>query len=129
MTDLGTDLSCVDDLDEMFSLVSGRTALIQAIARRLITRRGALGDEDPNYGLDLIEWIGESVGALELFELRRGVEDQCLQDERVLSATATLTFTEAPERVLVELRLEDDSGPFTLVVSIDEVTVEFLEAA
>lgn len=128
MTDLGTELHCIVDLDEMFTLVTQRTSLIQALARRFITRRGTLV-EDETYGFDLREWLGESVGNLELFRLQSGCEEECFKDERVKAATARLTFTEAASRVELELRVTDDAGPFTLVITIDAVTVEVLEAA
>jgi hypothetical protein len=128
MADLGTDLYCVDDWDEMFPLVSERTCLIQAIARRFITTRGSLV-EDLDYGFDLRSWLGESVGNLEFFQLQSGVEAECYKDERIESASAKLTFTPSANRIVIELRLTDGDGPFTLVVAIDEVSVEFLEAA
>ena len=45
------------------------------------------------------------------------------------AATARLTFTESASRVVFELRVTDDVGPFTLILTIDQVTVEVLEAA
>ena len=65
MTDIGTDLYCISDLDPAGRTVSGPEALAQAIARRLQTPRGALAaiGDDPDYGLDLRDYVGDDVGA------------------------------------------------------------------
>lgn len=47
------------DLDVMFSPIYGKTLLRELLARRLLTRRGAL-DYAPDYGIDIRDYIGST---------------------------------------------------------------------
>lgn len=131
---LGTDINTpitdgVPDLDPMFGLVSGRTALAQAIARRLTTRRGLLewiGD-DPEYGHDVREYLGEDVGARAEFVIASRVQAECLKDERVRAAQVTATL--AAERLTLSIKLTDADGPFRLTLAVTGVTVELLKVS
>lgn len=127
MADLGSDVFAVTDLDPGFRLVSGRLAHAQAIARRLATPRGDLeriGD-DPDYGSDLRQFVGDDVGPRVVFEVASLVEREALKDERTLSATATVTF--AGGALMVALRITDAAGPFSLVLAVSDVTVSVLK--
>lgn len=124
MADLGLDLSCVTDLEEDMAEVSGRTCLAQAIARRLTTPRGGLID-DPGYGYDLRDLLNADVGPRELAAAASAAENECLKDERVLSATVSIVYAQQT----VDVALEDADGPFKLVLAVDTVTVAILQAA
>lgn len=121
----GQDLSCVDDLDDGMTEVSGRLCLGQAIARRLITPRGGLID-DENYGFNVTGYLNDDVDAATLALIQAGVEGEAVKDERVISATATVTFLNGA--LTIVLALTDGEGPFTLVLNISDVTVEVLKA-
>ncbi len=129
---LGTDINTpitdgVPDLDPMFGLVSGRAALAQAIARRLTTRRGLLewiGD-DPEYGHDVREYLGEDVGPRAEFVIASRVQAECLKDERVRAAQVTATL--ASGRLTLSIKLTDADGPFRLTLAVTGVTVELLK--
>ena len=122
---LGTDLNWDGDLDPAGRYVSGRKCLAQAFRRRFETGRGTLF-YDGEYGLDLREYLNRDLGTGELAALARAIEDQALQDDRVLSATATVTFVD--ERLRVELALVDAAGPFDLTLAVSDLTVEVLDA-
>lgn len=47
------------DLDVMFSPIYGKQLLRELLARRLLTRRGAL-DYEPDYGIDIRDFIGST---------------------------------------------------------------------
>jgi phage baseplate assembly protein W len=129
---LGTDINTpitdgVPDLDPMFGLVSGRLALAQAIARRLTTRRGLLEwiNDDPEYGHDVREYLGEDVGPRAEFVIASRVQAECLKDERVRAAQVTATLTSG--RLTLSIKLTDADGPFRLTLAVTGVTVELLK--
>lgn len=127
MSDLGSDVSCVEDLDGAFRSVSGRLALAQAIARRLFTRNGdlALIGDDPDYGSDLRELVGEDVDDRAAFEIAARAEKEALKDERVRTASATATL--AGTSLLLSLALSDADGPFRLTLAVTDVSVSVLK--
>lgn len=124
MADFGVDISALPDLD--FRLKSGLPNLAEAIARRYITPRGALWYA-PGYGLDLRRYLNEAMTPELLEEMRILVEQEAEKDPRVLLAEARVAL-EPGHRVRVALRLETDEGPFDLVLSVDRVSVEVLNA-
>lgn len=115
MSDLGSDIAGVFDVDATLSLVTGRPALAQAILRRLTTTRGGLLGA-PTYGYDLLALIGSTVPA-SVVEQR--VLEQVLAEEEVEDARCTATF--AGGTLLVEIFVEDADGPFTLTLSATEL--------
>lgn len=124
--DYGIDVSCVDDLDPTFALVSGPVALAQALARRLATPRGGLF-YDGTYGYDLRAILNASVEDFGgTFAIASAVEAECMKDERVARAGATVSFNRGTEKLTVAVAIEGSEGPFDLVLSVDAVTVEIL---
>ncbi len=117
----------IPDLDPAFALVSGRLALVQAIARRLTTRQGELAwiGDDPVYGEDLRELLGEDATPRASFRAAQRIQAQCLADERVLSARAEVTITQG--RLVATVQLTDADGPFRLTLAITAVGVETLK--
>ncbi len=125
--DLGTDLSCVSDLDATGAVVSGRRLLAEACARRLSTPRGALID-DPNYGYDLTDFVNADLGIGDLDAIQSGISSECLKDERVLACAALVTL-DVDGVMTVTVQLTDGDGPFTLVLAVSDVTVDLLKVA
>jgi hypothetical protein len=126
-TDLGTDVFCIDDIDPAFAVVSGSTAVAQAIARRFDTPRGGL-HYDGEYGYDLVEWMNREITDADTFRIGLAVEAEALKDERVLAAEASATYDASTETLSIVLRGACSSGPFQLVMSVDDVTVTILRA-
>lgn len=122
MTDFGTDIT--EELT--WRPVSGLENLARAIARRYITPRGALWYA-PGYGLDLRRYLNEAMTPELLEEMRILVEQEAEKDPRVRFAEASVA-PEPDHRVRVALRLETDQGPFDLILSVDRVSVEVLNA-
>lgn len=124
--DLGTDLSTPDgaDLDPLGGTVSGARAVGQAIARRLVTPRGGLLD-DPSYGYDLRQLVGEALRPGDLATVQAEIADQCRADERVDDAAVTVTQSAGAVRVEIILALEA-VGPLRLVLAVSAVTSEIL---
>jgi phage baseplate assembly protein W len=125
-TDYGTAWSCVDDLSMPSVTVKGNRIVAEAVARRLITRRGQLVD-DPNYGFALTDYLEADLNAADLARIQTGVQAECLKDERVSGATATVTF--AGSLLVVTIVFTTSTGPFTLVLSVNDVSATLLQVA
>jgi hypothetical protein len=115
--DFGTDVSTYPDLDETFASLSGIAVIAQAIARSL---------EDAQYGVDLRQWLNESLEAAGVAHLQQTIESQCLRDERVQDVSVVVS-----QPLLHELRIAIDIepsqlGPFRLTLKVTALTVELL---
>ncbi len=125
--DLSTFVNGKPDLDPSFEPISSPTRVLsEALARRLITRRGTI-KEDPDFGTDVREWCQARMSNLRLAQLRAAVEAECLKDERVRTVTATVTFMGGRIRIVVAG--EGDPGNFTLTLLADNLTVDLLNTA
>lgn len=123
--ELGTDISVFPDLGKRFRLVTGRANLAEAVAKRLMTPRGKL-HYAPDYGFDLRRFVNANSTPDVLSSVRSNVVGEVTKDERVLSATATVTFIAASETLRVEILLTDADGPFKMIVAADADLVTLL---
>ncbi|MFC5846744.1 hypothetical protein [Deinococcus petrolearius] len=108
---LGTDFSTAAGLNGV--LVSGRALLVESLARRLRTRRGALWYE-PGYGSSLPDYLGESFddGGAEAAAI---CEIDLEEDPRVLTATVTVT-TATPSSISLLAQVDTVRGAVALVI-------------
>lgn len=125
MADYGADVSCLDDLDPYFSLVSGKPALAQALSRRLTTPRGSLV-YDPEYGIDLRSYLNASPSMHDLSVAKSAIEAEVTADERVSAATAVVSFDRRTSILTVSIDVESAIGPFRLVLASTGVSVSVL---
>ena len=124
--DGSTRMLQVNDVDPNFAEVSGRACLAQALARRLITPRLGLID-DPDYGLDVRDWLNDDVTPAEIAKIGRLVEAELLKDERVVRAAASVTFVTGV--LTITASITDGAGTFRLVLAVSELSAKLLEAA
>ena len=101
MASLGTDFACIEDLDADLSLVSDEEGHAQAIARRLITDRGGLFYER-SYGRNLKRYLNATVS--DVGTLQAQIEREALEDERTLTAKATVTLASRTLTTLLRIR-------------------------
>ena len=130
MTDFGMDVWCVEDLDPAArDLDASRTLVGQALARRLLTPRGGLLGS-PDYGYDVASWLCRAVDARALRQISAECRAEVMKDERVLGATVDVSTLGAPGSLKLTLRInvETAEDAFSYVLTVDGVTVEFLEA-
>lgn len=122
MADLGTDIDLGDDLDPMFGLVSGRSALLQSLRRRLFSDKGSLKaiGGDPEYGFNLKSLLNAGFTPVDLQAWKTRIRQQMLADERVQNATVEISNTNTTVRISISL--VDKTGPFRLVLTIDALT-------
>jgi hypothetical protein len=124
VTDYGLDLGDALDLDPMFAPVSGPRAVLLAVARRFLTPRGAL-DYDPDFGLDVRDWLSAALDPREADALGRQLAAEAEKDERVRSAAVAVTREGDALRIACALTLGE--GIFRLVLSVDRVDAVFRE--
>ncbi len=94
--------------------------------RRWSTPRGGLVD-DPNYGYDLTDAIGDDLNKSDLARMARLAGAEAEKDERVTGCDVTLTLI--GDVMMVSGKVVTAQGPFTLVVAVSQVTVTLLQAA
>ena len=122
MSHLGSDFSCVDDLDANLTPVEGRLALAQAVARRLITPTGGLFSAS-DYGDDVRRYLNNPNPSTEL-RIAATAEGEAEKDERIDRADANATLV--GDQLDLVLKLTDGDGPFTFTLSINDLTAKLL---
>lgn len=110
-------------------LVSGKRLLAEACLRRLITERGTVLDA-PNYGFPIVNLLGQAQTAAGRAAIPGLVRLELQKDARVDSVDVRVTVDES-RRPSIALLLEItvtgvETGPFDLVVSVDELGVKVL---
>jgi hypothetical protein len=126
LPDFGTTLSCIFDLDSMGATVSGLTALSQALVRRITTPRGRLLT-DPNYGYDVTGELNDDVTTAQAGSIGSNMDQEFMKDQRVLSSSTIATLN--PDGTLdTTTSIATALGPFSLVLSISQVTVSIIQA-
>lgn len=125
--ELGTDLGgTVDDLDANLSFVSGRRALLQALADRYSTPKGSLWYA-PEYGDDLRRFIGAAVDPR---VIESAAESEGLEDERVQDISATVA--ESADQLLLtstitlSINVTDADGPFEFTLAVSAVSAKII---
>ncbi len=126
MAELGSDFSCVEDLDANLTPVSGRLGLAQSSARRMITPTGGLFYAS-DYGDDVRRHLNNASPAAPR-RIAATAEGECEKDERVNRADASATL-ELEVSLDLKVSLTDDDGPFTFTLSVDDLTAELLVEA
>jgi phage baseplate assembly protein W len=120
-----TDISAIPDL--AFKPMTRLENLEEALLRRLTTPRGGLF-YDPEYGLDVREYLNAALSDAEKFELETFIALECEKDERVNSAISTITQP-SPVSLIVEVLIETTDADVTLVMGVHQNTVEVLRAS
>lgn len=122
-TDYGTDIR----IGKVVGTESGLRNLITALVRRLSTATGSLF-YDLEYGLDLRTFVNTEITRSTLDEIRVAVENQLERDPRVETIRCNVTFNKQAFSLLLDVQVTPIIGQtFTLVLSVDKVTVELLE--
>lgn len=126
MADFGRDWSCATDLDGTGRMVQGFDLLAQALVRRLITPRGALL-RHPTYGAGILGMIDDVMDARGASRIAALIDAQFRQDQRVQRSTTQATY--AGGKVTTTTIVTTAAGPFSLVLSISNVTIDILRAS
>jgi len=124
LTDFGVDIAGYQFLAPVYGLATGLTNLANALARRLTTPAGTL-DDHPEYGYDVRDLLVGDFTAGELDASRPAIESQCEDDERVQSATVTMSLNKGVLSISIDGTTAD--GPFSLVLAVSAVSAAILE--
>jgi len=128
MTDFGSDISTFPDLDELLEPQSGRRVLLESVARRMSTPRGALWWA-PSYGSDLGAILDGPVSDAQLRANATALQQQLAQDERILSARVEASYVAATRSLRILVSITDADGPFERVFTLDASGVATLMEA
>jgi len=125
----GLGWSCTTQLTMPSIMVTGFRIVAEAVIRRWSCPRGGL-IEDPNYGFDLTDSIGDDLGQDDLARLSQGAAEEAKKDERVRECYVTMgviTTGDGDPVLSVQATIETADGPFTLVAAVSSVTVTLLQ--
>lgn len=126
-TSLGVGAGGVLSIGPRMQVVSGLQCLAQSLARRLITPRGSLSWA-PNDGTDMREFLNKGNTSTNRFAAASAARDECLKDSRVERCDAVAQFSAASSQLSITLSIATADGPFQLVIGVDALTVQILEA-
>jgi hypothetical protein len=105
-------------------VVKGIQVLLQALARRLSTPRGGLF-YDLSYGFDIRQFLNARINSATKYELIAGVENEVLQDARVLGGIINLKIFER-DRIEFDLDVETLNGPWKGIIVANSDGVQLL---
>ena len=131
MVDYGSDLACLDDLDENMSEISGLTCLTQALYRRITTSRTGLID-DPDYGFDVTSLVDCAMTRRQMAIIASQIDGEFMKDERVLRSSTIGAYQSdqgATGRYVATSTVTTADGPFKLVLSVSSVTVDLISVS
>jgi hypothetical protein len=126
MADFGTGLDVIFDWPRTFTYASGQLNLGNNLCRRLQTPRGSLS-WDPDCGWDVRALFRGSFTVAEINAAEAAISAECEKDERVDSATASLTYIPQAQTLVISIQITGADGPFVLVLSVDAFTVSILK--
>lgn len=122
----GYDTSCTDDL------YPGRTStgtvfVIEAIYRRLTTRRGSVVDA-PNDGIDVRDFLQTDGTPRELAAIEGQIRAELSKDDRIEPGSLIVSAKLTGENLAIRVGgLTSDADSFSLVLAVSGVTVDMLD--
>jgi phage baseplate assembly protein W len=127
LAQFGIDFACVDDITPSFTLAAGLKNLGMALARRFSTPRGGLW-YDPEYGLDLRQFVDMDVSSAEVNNLPKECAAEARKDERIHDADVRIRFQRRAATMKVTINGLWLDGPYRLVLGVSQLDVKLLEA-
>jgi hypothetical protein len=127
-TDYGTTISVVDDLPLRWTRISGQRVVAEAVARRWGTERGSL-PYARDYGTDARGIVGDTLTVAEIASWQTALEREAEKDERVESASVTVTYDRGAAKVRIVGQITTADGEFEMVMSVSDSSAELLEVS
>lgn len=124
--DFGTGIDGIADVGRKLRMASGLRNLGNALARRLQTPRGSL-PWDRDCGLDVRSLLLSPLSPVQLAAMQSAISREVEKDDRVLACECALTL-DGNGLLRAELTVDTADGPYRLVLGVDQLTVEILEA-
>lgn len=127
MADYGTDISTVPVVDMTGRTISGVRVVAECCLRRLTTPEGWLF-YDPTFGYDLRALLNEDLDDADLRHHQLGAANQLELDERILSASVSLSLNKETFTLTVRITgTLSDASSFDFVIAIDKVSADILK--
>ena len=113
------------DLSMPSYMATGNQVVAEAVLRRWTTSGGQLID-DPNYGsINVLDLISDDLSKKDIHYAQQQLAQEAQKDERVKSASVTLTLTVQGE-LRIDATIVTAAGPFKFVVLVSAVSVQLL---
>jgi hypothetical protein len=129
-TGFGADTFCDHNGLRPGRLARGNQLLAQALLRRIRTPRGVLrgGEEESNYGLDVVGYVGSVGPQLAARALPAVIRTEWLKDDRVADVAITGTVTENQDGtsdvfLACVVQPSDSTDTFPLSLRVSDVTL------
>lgn len=122
----GRDTSCLTDVGLVDVQITNPVQLIgQRLARRLQTPRGALAaiNDDPNFGWDVRQYINGKISPATIAAAQTQIQAECLKDEQLSACAVTIEYVRSTGLMTIQIGAVTSQGPFTLTLTVDELTV------
>lgn len=100
---IGSVMSGVADLSLVPKTVTGERRVAESLGRRYRTPLGHLAHH-PNYGLDVLDRLQDTMGAKEINDLRAEMHAEALKDSRVKTAFVEATYSIATKTLSARVR-------------------------
>lgn len=126
--DFGFDILALPDLDVSFTPRRDVAMLADAFARRLFTPRGRLWAH-PNYGFDVRDYLNDTMTRDTLQQIKAGCEAQAEQDERFFATSTRVAYDARREALYIQILLQTEAGPFSLVMNVTSLTADIVVEA
>jgi hypothetical protein len=123
--DYGQDTFCVTDVPLIDTQVTDPAQLVgQRVARSLQTPRGSLAiiNGDPNRGYDVRGLLLAKLSPQTIAAAQAQIENECLQDEQVQTASAVVTSSGG--NVVVSVSGTLAVGPFAFTLTVQQLTAQ-----
>ena len=109
--------------DELFRPITGRRVLVESLVRQLSCPPGGLFWA-PEKGIDLRAYLRARLDGSKITEIRQRVLATLRDDERVVDAECSVTFTQSTNTLRINVTAESAEGPFTFVLEVSVARVE-----
>jgi hypothetical protein len=122
------DVLAIDDLPDPERVGAGEDNAVRALARRLLQPPDAnaeIGDLVPIETIDLRDYLGDTPTTQELRDLEAVVE-RCIADDERVREVESVSAVHGGNRLQVSVSGLGSEGPFSFVLSVDDVSVALL---
>ena len=113
------------DLDPTFASLDQERSVMESVARGWISPQGSI-PWAPSDGDDIRQMISAKLSPAKLLDWTVRLETSALADERVLSCDVTITVGSDAKSVSIHGAIETASGPFSLTLAVDALTISLL---
>lgn len=130
MTDFGKDVLCLDS-PKTGRYATGATLIGQRLYHALITPRGNLlgGADEESFGEDLSELVGAPANKDTSRKIRAKVQRAASKDDAIESVDVDIVESvqsNGATSYAITIVANTSAGPFSLVLSVDDVSVELV---